>query len=44
MKILSLELDAKLHKELKRAALERDTTIKDLVTEAIKKELENVKL
>ena len=39
MKILSLELDSELHKELKRAALERDTTIKDLVTEAIKKEL-----
>jgi predicted transcriptional regulator len=41
MKILSLELDVELHKELKRAALERDTTIKDLVTQAIKKELEH---
>ena len=39
MKILSLELAPELHKALKLAALERDTTIKDLVTQAIKKEL-----
>jgi len=41
MKMLTIELAPELHKALKRAALERDTTIKDLVTEAIKKELEN---
>jgi hypothetical protein len=41
MKMLTIELTLELHKALKLAALERDTTIKDLVTKAIKKELEN---